>query len=89
MAGPAPLPSAYLASMVASWSPRNWVGMANEAVVPLAADWVGGSYEMMLICQGTPWEKRASMVALTPAARLPASRVSADAVSVRVLPETV
>ncbi|GAB3809789.1 hypothetical protein GCM10027605_46190 [Micromonospora zhanjiangensis] len=66
MAGPAGLPLAYVASMVASWSPRNWVGMTNELVVPLAADWIGGSDVMMLICHAAPWEKRASMVALTP-----------------------
>ncbi|WP_460917338.1 hypothetical protein [Plantactinospora veratri] len=40
--------------------------MANEVVVPVLAAWVGGSELMMLICHGTSWENRASMVALTP-----------------------
>ena len=43
----------------------------------------------MLIRHGTPCEKRACRVAFTPYAREPLSRVSAAAVRVSVLPETV
>lgn len=63
--------------------------MANEPVLPLARCRIGGSFVMMLIRHGTPWEKYTWTVAFTPYARDPVRRVSAEVVNVSWLPETV
>jgi hypothetical protein len=75
--------------MVASTSPRYWVGTVNEAVVPAAFDSTGVSDVITSIVQGSPGENRAWSVALTPYRRSPVSRVSALAVRVSWLSVTV
>jgi hypothetical protein len=80
--GPAFEPSAYVASMVASWSPLKAVPMANELVVPCAPSNTGVSKVITWNFHGTPRENRAERTALTPYALSPVSRPSAAAENV-------
>jgi hypothetical protein len=60
------LPSAYAASVVASWSSRNRVGTGSELLVRVAFTCCGVSYVVTWVFQGRPLENRAWSVALTP-----------------------